>query len=176
MMKNVRVESDEILVSFDVSSLFTCRPIKIAWFFLCEYTIRDGEKFTLPFLVAYFCYESRQLSDTLFLPIIAVPMLKFVHFLKPNIVLLILLRNCENAVSSLSGQQDMCNFSNLARILLSDIFISCISPSLMPIPLSDKFSKGGVGTRLHLSDSFYGMPLCTEKQVRAPKYINPFMP
>ena len=46
-------------------------------------------------MLAYFCYEIRQLIATLFLPIIAVPVLKFVLLSKANVVLLILLRNCE---------------------------------------------------------------------------------
>ena len=46
------------------------------------------------FFLAYFCYEIRQLIATLFLPIIAVPVLKFVLLSKANVVLLILLRNC----------------------------------------------------------------------------------
>ena len=54
-----------------------------------------GKNFTLAFLLAYFCYEIRQLIATLFLPIIAVPVLKFVLLSKANVVLLILLRNCE---------------------------------------------------------------------------------
>ena len=54
-----------------------------------------GKNFTLAFFVSNFCYEIRQLIATLFLPIIAVPVLKFVLLSKANVVLLILLRNCE---------------------------------------------------------------------------------
>ena len=77
------------------SSFLSINSVKNCMALLCEYSsFVTGKNFTLAFFVSI-CYEIRQLIASLFLPIIAVPMLKFVHFSKANVVLLVLLRNCE---------------------------------------------------------------------------------